>query len=64
MNDKLSHAEYIAQHELIGPETIVFNYDGLMYTGLTNGYIARVNRDDYIAPIAQMGTEKNVTLCC
>jgi hypothetical protein len=62
-NDKLAQAEYIAQNNLIGPETIVFNFDGLMYTGLTNGHIVRVNKDEKVVKIAQMGNEKNASLC-
>jgi hypothetical protein len=53
----------IGEKKLHGPETIVFTPEGVMYTGLLNGQIARIGLDGSIEKIVQMGEETNETLC-
>ena len=62
-NLKLSNANYISHKKLIGPESIVFTKEGLMFTGLNNGYIVRINKDENVVKIVQMGEETDETKC-
>ena len=62
-NDKLAHAKYIAHKKIIGPETLVFTKEGHLYTGLVNGYIVRVNKDESISKIVRTGNEKDDSKC-
>ena len=62
-NDKLTQAKFIAQNKIPGPESIVFSKEGDLYTGLQNGYIVRVNKDESITKIARMGDEKDDSKC-
>ena len=62
-NEKLTQASYIAQKKIVGPETIVFTNEGDLYTGLMNGDIVRVNKNQSITRIARMGNEKDDSKC-
>ncbi|CAF1093434.1 unnamed protein product, partial [Brachionus calyciflorus] len=58
-NHKLEKAVYIGQHVLVGPETIEFDKDGFLYTGLLNGQIVKIDPTNptEFQIIAQIGTE-------
>lgn len=63
-NEFLTKAKYIGHKKLRGPETIIFSENGLMYTGLMNGQIVRVDPiADTIHKIVTIGTETNETIC-
>lgn len=62
-NTKLEAAKYLAHQKLRGPETIVIDKDGSILTGVMNGQIVRVKSDGSIQKIAQIGDEKNETIC-
>ena len=62
-NNKLAQARYLAQHQLNGPETIIFGEKGQIYTGLTNGNIVRVKKDGSVETVVKIGEETNEELC-
>ncbi len=64
-NTRLQSAHYIGHKRLIGPESIVFDSEGNMYTGLTNGQIVKIDKNDRsnIQVVARMGEETNDSIC-
>lgn len=55
-NNLLSNAKWIAHKKVIGPECVAFGKDGLMYTGIKNGQIVRINLDtDTVETVIQIG---------
>jgi hypothetical protein len=62
-NNLLEKAEYIAHNKIKGPEAIVFDSNGSMYTGLSNGQIVRIDKDSSVVKIAQIGQEMDERIC-
>ena len=64
-NTLLQNAQYIGEKKLKGPESIVFDDDGNMYTGLANGQIVKVDKNDNsnIQVLARIGDETNDSEC-
>jgi hypothetical protein len=64
-NTLLQNAKYIGHKRLIGPESIVFDKEGNIYTGLANGQIVKIDKNDRnnIKVIAYMGEETNEKIC-
>jgi hypothetical protein len=63
VNDKLTKATYLGYKKLAGPETIVFNEKGELFTGLLNGQIARIDENGNVHNIIRMGDETNEEIC-
>ncbi|KAL6447086.1 hypothetical protein ACFW04_001439 [Cataglyphis niger] len=51
--NRLSNAERLFEGEFIGPEALAV-YNGQLYTGIMNGYIVRIEEDDFV-PIVKFG---------
>ena len=64
-NTLLQNAQYIGEKKLKGPESIAFDNDGNMYTGLANGQIVKVDKNDNsnIQVLARIGDETNDSEC-
>ena len=44
-NNLLSKTQYFAQKKIAGPESIAFDNNGLIYTGLANGQIVQIDKN-------------------
>lgn len=64
-NTFLQNAKYIGRGKLRGPETIVFDKDGNLYTGTVNGQIVKIDKNDRnkIVKVVQMGEENDEKIC-
>ncbi len=64
-NTLLQNAQYIGEKTLKGPESIVFDDEGNIYTGLVNGQIVKVDKNDRnnIQIIARIGDETDDSVC-
>ena len=64
-NNYLADAKYIGQKILKGPESIVFDKDGNMYTGLTSGKIVKIDKNNTtnIKNLVQTGEETDENIC-
>jgi hypothetical protein len=64
-NTLLQNAKYIGKSKISGAESLVFDKDGNIYTGLTNGQIVKIDKNDRnsIKVIAHMGEETNEKIC-
>ena len=61
----MEKAKYIGLHKIKGPECIVFDKEGHLYTGLVNGSIIKIDKHDrkIMKVLAHMGEETNQTIC-
>jgi hypothetical protein len=62
-NDKLTKGKHISSANLYGAETIVFNRNGEMISGLLNGQIAKISLNGDIEKIVHMGDESDEKIC-
>lgn len=64
-NNLLEKAKYIGKNKLHGPEAIVFDKEGNIYTGLVNGQIVKIDKtfQNNIKVIAHMGEETDEKIC-
>ena len=64
-NNYLADAKYIGQKILKGPESIVFDKDGNLYTGLTSGKIVKIDKNNRtnIKNLVQTGEETDENIC-
>jgi DNA-binding beta-propeller fold protein YncE len=46
-----------------GPEAIVFDSNGSIYTGLSNGQIVRIDPNGHVEKIVQIGEEMDERVC-
>lgn len=55
-NNLLADAKLIANKKVVGPECVAIGQDGLLYTGIKNGQIVRVNPEtDSVETVIQIG---------
>ena len=57
----MQKANYLAKGKIRGPETILIINDTI-YTGLLNGQIVRINKDDSVQKVVQVG-QQNKDIC-
>jgi hypothetical protein len=62
-NELLAKADYLAHNKIKGPETIVFDRNGSLYSGLSNGQIVRIDKNGQIEKIIQVGEEMDERVC-
>jgi hypothetical protein len=64
-NTLLQNAQYIGEKKLKGPESIVFDDDGNMYTGIATGQIVKVDKNDQnnIQIVTRIGEETDDSIC-
>ena len=61
----MQNAKYIGQKRLFGAESMVFDKEGNIYTGLANGQIVKIDKNDRnnIKVVAYMGEETSEKIC-
>jgi hypothetical protein len=62
-NNLLESPQYIGYQMIKGPEAIVFDSNGSIYTGLANGQIVRIDPNGHIEKIVQIGEEMDERIC-
>lgn len=62
-NNLLQKSVYIGHNKAKGPETVVFTPDGSLYTGLLNGQIVRIDEENNVHKIVQIGEETDENIC-
>lgn len=63
-NELLKETKYIVHENLVGPETIEFDENGDLITGLANGRIVRINlKENKMTTIALVGNETDQAQC-
>jgi hypothetical protein len=64
-NTLLEKTKYIGKKKIQGPEAVVFDKDGNIYTGLVNGQIVKIDKtfQNNIQVIAHMGEESDEKIC-
>jgi hypothetical protein len=64
-NNLLANAKYIGKGIIKGPESIVFDKEGNIYTGVTNGKIIKIDKNDRtnIKDLVQIGEETDASIC-
>lgn len=51
--NRLSNAQRLFEGKFLGPEALAV-YNGQLYTGVYDGYILRIEEDDFV-PVAKFG---------
>lgn len=64
-NTLLQNSTYFAKGKIRGPECIVFDKHGNLYTSLIGGLIVKVDKNnrELVSVVAWTGEETNATIC-